>query len=275
MKVVKLPAHGGGEVWLVVHQLTVAEGRLKHLRPIHVLTFLAQHLVKVTPGESIPSRPQRTFGLCLALENKLAGVRHHQRQLREAIAGAVEDVYDERYVRDYDATQAVICSLEAYLNAIYTALELVARINRLLHDGLPQGFRDQSKRFAGFGFERWEWLPHFYDVRTELTHFGTPLPILAEDKIVMEFTDARQLRAFGKGRYDIPFTHFLSYAPALFEMLDAWAVEELARVEPGLEIDYSQETRPGVPLLPGKVKAGEILALVNLSQIKKEPPGDT
>lgn len=76
--------------------------------------------------------------------------------------------------------------------------------------GNPSG-RPRSRRSERFSFGRWKWLEHFYDVRTELTHFGTLLPILAEDKIVMEFTDAGQLQAFRKGRYEIPFTHLPSY----------------------------------------------------------------
>ena len=145
MKVARLPTESGCDLWEVVHELTLVEGRFRKLRPIHVFTLLAQTIPK--------TQNHRMFTYCMALENKLSGVRFHQFEARKALAEA-GDPYYVGYIRDYDAEQKVVCALEAYFNDIYTSLELTSQINRILYPILPLGFRKQSKKFELFSFSK-------------------------------------------------------------------------------------------------------------------------
>jgi len=254
MKLAKLPDPQGRWWWVVVHELTLAEGRLRKLRPIHAFTLLAQTL--------IISKRERMFRYCLALENKLFGVRYHQFEIRRALSEVSDPVYQGSYLREYDSQQKVICSVEAYLNAIYTSLELASQINKMLHPELPIGFRKQSKKFDAFDFSKWIWLPRFYDIRSQLEHFGTPLPIISEGKLLIEFTQAKQLEFFQKGKQEISFSEIFQYSVKLFEMLDAWATEGLSRVDQEVEIDSLVEKGLNSPLKPEKIKAKHILELL-------------
>jgi len=255
MKVLKLPTAAGGQWWVVVHGLTLEDGRLRRLRPIHVLTFLGQRLVK---------NKQRMFELCLALENKLYSVRYQLLELRRAISSVGEIVYQERYVRDYEPDQQLISVLEAYVAAIYSALEIVSRINKILRPQLPQGFRDQSKKFSLFSFERQPWLPRFYDIRSELSHFGTPLPTVRDGTLMMNFTNPKRLEHFSPGKHEIQLLELLSYARGLFDMLDEYARGELPNVDPETDLDSACETGLQTPLQMKKIKAKEILRLVDI-----------
>jgi hypothetical protein len=254
MKILKLPSDSGDYWWIVAHDLLLAEGRLRKLRAIHVFTYLGQYLVTANRG--------RIGLLCLSLENKLAGVRFQQIEVRKALAEVGDLIYQGEYVREYDDQQKVISALEAYLNSIYTVLELVALINRLLHPNLPIGFRRQSKKFEFFNFSKWAWLPHFYDVRTELTHFGSPLPIIDEGKILIEFTSEKHLECFEKDRYEIPFMDILHYSESLFQMLDEWATSELSNLNPEESVHLAIETGLKSPLKIEKIEAKDILNLL-------------
>src|SRR5664280_2510755 len=107
MKKVRIPIQGAGECWIVVHDLTMSDGRLRQLRPIHVLTHLAQH----HPN----AKGSQLFSLALALENKLFGVRYHQAELMRALAPIDRALY-KHSVQEFAGEQVVLCCLEAYLN---------------------------------------------------------------------------------------------------------------------------------------------------------------
>jgi hypothetical protein len=250
MKVVRLPSENGPDVWLVMHDLSVAEGRYRNFRPIHALTFLAQQRAK---------HNIKAFSLAMALENKLFGVRYFASQFREATTPTSESVYHGHNVVEYAPQQRVIASLEAYLSAIYSALEITSHLNKTFYPDLQRGFRRQSKKFKVFSFDRWKWIPHFLDLRTELTHFNTPLPIVSEQKIILEFTNPSDLEVFQKGHYEILIEDVCSYVPQLFNMLDAWAVEELQRIDPETEVQVVFEQGWKEPLKIQKVKIIEVL----------------
>jgi hypothetical protein len=254
MKALKFPSETGEQWWIVSHDLLLAEGRLRKLRPIHVFTHLAQYLVK--------SKPKHLGLLCLSLEAKLSGVRFQHIELRKAIAEVGDSIYEGKYVREYDAELKVISALEAYLNSIYTVLELVALINRILHPNLPIGFRKQSKKFGFFDFSKWDWLPHFYDVRSELTHFGSSLPRIDEGKVVIEFTSEKKLEKFEKGIFEIPFINIFNYSDRLFQMLDEWAKDELSMIDPEESIHTVLETGLNSPLKVEDIKIKDVLALL-------------
>jgi hypothetical protein len=258
MKVLKHPIQGGGgHIWGIVHDLSVVKPWPQRLRPVHVLTFLAQTLVQT-------GRP-RLVNLCLALENKLFAVRYLHTELRCAFSDVAHPFYNFEHVREYDDQQRAVCVLEAYLNGIYTALEVAALMNCSLHRELklPQTFRKQAAKFDLFSFERWPWLKSFYDIRSELEHRGTSLPMLWRNSLILNFTRERRLNAFEKdGRYEVPLAHILGYGTELFDTFDSWAREELSRVDPDTLLDRSRAISPQTPLKNEKVKAGEILALL-------------
>lgn len=256
MKKARMPVEGGGEWWIVVHDLTIADGRLRHLRPIHVLTHLAQHYPNVKANNQL-------FSLSLALENKLFGVRYHQAELMRALAPIGRGIY-QHSVQDFAGEQVVLCCLEAYLNSIYTVLEIIGQINRYFHPTLPHGFREQSKKFELFAFEKWPWLSHFYDVRIELTHYNSSLPTIRDRKIFIGFTGPSKLLHFERGNHEIPMDELLGYIHGLFDLADTWAREELKLMPPDNEVDLMTETTLNSRPLSKKIKLREILALIQV-----------
>ena len=78
MKSVRFSTKGGPDWWVVTHGFSYKEPDFKNVRPIHVLTFAAQHLVK--RGRS------NVFRVALALENKIFATRYNLSQLRSSIA---------------------------------------------------------------------------------------------------------------------------------------------------------------------------------------------
>lgn len=254
MKLVRLPTKQDHDWWILVHELSLAEGRLRKLRLIHVFTHLAQTLVK--------TKKSPIFSYCFALENKLFGTRFHQFELRKAFAEVTDPIYRGKYVREYDDQQKVICVLEAYLSSIYSALEIASLINRILYPSLPIGFRKQSKKFEPFSFTKWNWLPYFYDIRSVLVHFGTPLPQIEKLNLLIDITHSRQLFVLEKGKNNIPISSILNYSVALFKLLDAWAEKELSKIDSNKKIDSIYETGLNSPLKVEKIKAKELLELI-------------
>jgi hypothetical protein len=254
MKKLRAPNTDGKDLWIIVHDLSIADARLRQLRPIHVLT----HLGKCHPR----ANKHQTFAMCMALENKLLGVRYHHGELLRALAPLDRALYPISRVQEYHGEQAVICALEAYLNAIYTALEVVSLINRHFNGKLPMGFRDQSRKHAIFAFQRWPWLPIFYDIRTELTHYNTPIPLLTQRKLFMEFTTLSKLEHFTRGRYEISFDDICGFTHGLFDLCDAWANEELPHLDGNIEIDLFREERLGPPLVLTKVKISDVIGML-------------
>ena len=252
MKLIKQKNKEGKDWWIITHDLTFSEGRLRKLRPIHVFTLLAQNIIK---------EKKKMYWYSLALENKLFGVRHHQFQLRKALAEVEDPIYLGEYIREYEDQQKVICSLEAYLNSIYTSLEIVSLMNKLIYPSLPQGFRDQSKKYKLFSFSKWKWLEIFYDLRTELEHFGTAIPQISEGTLLIDFSKTGKKYTFNEP-IRITFDSILSFSIYLFDMLDFWALEELKKVNPEIEIDSAVETGLSSPPKTKKIKAKEILQLL-------------
>jgi hypothetical protein len=148
------------------------------------------------------------------------------------------------------------------LGSIYMALEITARINSRLHHGLPQKFRDQSRKFPLFAFSKSPWLARFFDVRSEFTHFGSSMPVISEGKIVIEFINPGTLEAFTEGFQHIQLEELGSYALSLYDLLDAWASEELKKMDPTVMMESIEEVGAGKPLKPGKVPASTILGLL-------------
>lgn len=225
----------GGDVWVVAHDLAVVGHSEANLRPINYLTFLAQVLTKGDKG--------RAYRLGVALESKLAAVRFFHKGLRGVVAEAGEAAAPSGYVQDYRDTDRIVSVLEAFLNAVYSSLEVSAKLNVRFHRGLPWNFRDQSRVFSPFSMDGRPWLARFLDLRSELAHFGSPLPIIKERRLVVEFT-IEPLLTFSKGLQEIEFNEIGRFAYGLFELLDSWALGELASLDPQLQVDVMVERAP-------------------------------
>jgi hypothetical protein len=256
MKLFRAPVQGQGDWWTVTHDLTPISGRTENLRPIHVFTFMAQHIV--------PKPDQRGFmySLCQGLENKLAAVRLDDLRTRRAWGAAVAPGIDPHSrVQSYESHQEIIAALAGYLGAIYAVLETVAFINQLLNpkDKLKQGFSDQAKQVADFGFAENPWLPVFYDLRTQMTHLVSIMPIPRGHKFVIEFTHKNRLLAHTVGKKEFDITDVLDFTRQLFNMLDGWAATLLTRVDREEEVDCFEEQRRGERFKVRKTKLGEIL----------------
>jgi hypothetical protein len=255
MKLVRLPTKDGPDWWIIVHDLTLTGGRLRNLRAINVFT----HLSKLVVQDKIAPKVAES---CLWLENKLFGVRHHYFELKKAIAETDDPFCQAKYVRDYDDQQKVICILEAYLNSIYSALELTAQINRCIYPELRIGFRNQSKKFALFSFDKWKWLLSFFDVRSELEHFASSLPQIEEGNILINVTSEKNKYILKKGKNKIPLAMILNYSIGLFALLDEWAIQKLKKIDPDRLIPSIEETGIDSPLRTEKIKAKEIVNLM-------------
>ncbi|MBZ5538847.1 MAG: hypothetical protein LAO31_23115 [Acidobacteriia bacterium] len=254
-------------MWVIAHGLSVTDGRLQDIRPIHVLTFLAQHLAQ---GDK-----SRIFGLSFALENKLFSARHALRQLGFALSGVNEPFYSGGYVREYESHQVFLAALDAMLSATYSALEIAAQLNKSFHPELPHGFRKQARRFELFGLARNKWVARMLDIRSELSHFGTALISIPDGKVILQFTTEKRLEAFDRGRYQIELREIFGFPLELFALLDEWALSELRRVPPDQELDGFRQTSANAPLQHEKVKAVQIMSLMGESDaVKKDTAPD-
>lgn len=256
MKLVRLPTTTGSDWWVVIHELTLAEGRLRKLRPIHVFAYLVQFLVQ-------DNNQPKVGELSLWLENKLFGVRFHYFEFRKAIAEVEDPVYRGKYVRDYDDQQKVICTLEAYLNAIYSALEITSLINKSIYPELPIGFKRQSKKFEAFSFSKWEWLLYFFDIRSELMHFSSPLPTIEKRSLLIKIISDKGKFILKKGSNSISLSYILNFSINLFTLLDEWAKKELTKVDPEKTTTSIFEMGLNSPLKIKETKAKEILKLLD------------
>lgn len=148
------------------------------MRPIHVLTFMAQHLV------TKPEQRQFMYSLANGLENKLAAVRIDDLRVRSAWGACVAPGIDPLgRVKPYEPHQTVIAALNGYLGSIYSCLETTAFINARLnpHDRLKQSFSEQAKKVPEFSFGQNQWLPLFYDLRTQMTHLESRTALQSEE----------------------------------------------------------------------------------------------
>lgn len=259
MKIAQLPTEGGGDVLVVVHNLAIHEARFRKFRPIHLLTHVGQfHKNVAAKGDA--------FWLGLTLENKLYGVSYYATLLCEAITPHSVTLYDGHYVSDYEPTQKVVAIIEGYLGAIYSALEVVAHLNKCFDKTLPQGFRRQAKKVGAFALSKHDWLRHFFDIRSEFAHYNSPLPIVSQQKLIVEFRNPSVLEMFQKGRHEIRFDTLLDYAHCLFAMLDVWALEQLKYIDGEAEVNVIHEMGWKKPLDSKQSKIKLLLAELGIQE---------
>lgn len=153
--------------------------------------------------------------------------------MNEAFAAIPKRAVGGRDIANFAEGAVFIAQVEAYLGAVYSSLELTNGIVKTLHPHVKQGFRAMAKKgFAQFQFDRWPWLSSFYDVRTELCHFGSPLPWVDAEAVVLEITQAHDTHRFKRGtRVAVTIEELLGYREGLFSMLDDWARDHLGTLD--------------------------------------------
>jgi hypothetical protein len=181
---------------------------------------------------------ERVSRLCMALDAKLAAVERLATLAKDAFAKIPKPGVNGRDIARYDEAAIFVTQVEAYLGAVYSSLELTNGVLRALHPQVKQGFRAMAKKgFGPFGFERWPWLDSFYDVRTELCHFGSPLPWIDAAAIVLDITQSHETHRFKRGtKVAVPVAELLQYRDCLFSMLDAWALDHLRSLDQELAL---------------------------------------
>ena len=254
MKLLRMPTAKDGEWWVVCHDYVVKDEWLRSFRPIHVFTHLSQAIV---------DNKTEMFNLSIALENKLFSSRNLSFEVRKAISEIGDPAYKNPFLKSYDPYQRIISFIESYLESIYSALEITAKINRAIDNNLPMGFREQSKKYEMFSFEKNKWLPMFYDIRSELTHYNTLMFDHKETSIIIGFSTARDLEHFDKGiKYKIDVSMLLSFHIQLFDLLDSWAKELLKKVDENYEIQVATLIDVKTPPKIEKIKAKVLLDMV-------------
>jgi hypothetical protein len=238
------PVQGGGRMWIVTHRLIDRNNWGHSVRPINILTFLGQRIA--------PGKDNKIFSLGMALENKLASASRSHRDF-VSCATAVGDVAPDRFIRDYVDDQNFMGSLECHLHTLYATLEVVAEMNRILDPTLPMGFRKQSKKYPPFSFDQRDWLKSLYDLRSELTHYSTALPLRREGKLIIEFRSGRELELYAKGRTEIEVQEVLNYLPQLLRLLDEWASLVLKQLPDNGEVDVLKRSEFGAEPLFEKI----------------------
>lgn len=235
MKLVRFNFEGSTQrVWVLQHNLASREGPVYKTRPVHVLTFVyATHAQKL-----VATSHERVSRLCTALEVKLTAVEHLATTMSESFAKIPKPGANGKDIASFDEGAVFVAEVEAYLGAVYSSLELTNAVVRTLHPTVKQGFRAMTKKgFGPFQFDRWPWLSSFYDVRTELCHFGSPLPWIDGAAIVLDITQSHETHRFKRGtKVAVPVAELLQYRDGLLSMLDAWALDHLRSLDQGLPL---------------------------------------
>jgi hypothetical protein len=233
VKLVRFNMEGSQQkVWVLQHDLSSIERPAPKTRPIHLLTFLYASS-STSLFELSPAKHTEMFRLCFALEAKLSAVKHFVERMQGSFLQIQPPDARAGEVVDFESSTIFIAELEAYLNAIYSSLELTNQIVRILDHKVKQGFRSMAKKgLPPFDFIDSPWLQSFYDVRTELCHYGSPLPSIEHAIVVIEITQKHQTHRLEYGkRAKVPIVELLSYEDGLFSMLDEWAVKRLAELD--------------------------------------------
>lgn len=236
MKLVRFNMEGTSQrVWVLQHDLYSRQGPPEKTRPIHVLTFAYE----VTGHLIDPVKGAERSRLSSTLEAKLTGVAHFGAAMAEAFVGIPDPSTHKSDLASWDPAAKFIATLEAYLNAIYSSLELTNLLARTFDVNLKQGFRRMALSKvapAAFRFDRWPWLASFYDVRTELCHHGSPLPFLQRASVVLKITQHHATHRFERGKQvEVPLSEILAYENGLRDMLDQWALDRLSQLDPNLQ----------------------------------------
>jgi len=253
MKLIRLPQNKERDWWVFAHELTLDHNSVRKIHPIHIFT----HLI----GRFVKNHTIGVFNLCLALENKLYAIRLNRVSFRKSVIESSENRLNSKYVRDYKPSQKVICSLDNYLGSIYSSLEITAQTHALIHSklNLPRNFRDQSKKVDIFSFKKGDWLAEFYDLRSELTHYSSSIPMIDEREIFVEFHGEKDRENFEKGKHRIGIRNILGYYPQFLKMLNNWSRSELLSADPKVNIYAIPRSDFNKPLKPKSVKVETIL----------------
>jgi hypothetical protein len=249
MIALRLPTAGGGDWWIVTHDLLLLTRVPRD--QIHALTLLAQFIVP-------PPRKEQVARLCLSLEDKLFAVETAVRRYADSVNQYGPPSQTAR-VNAYTQEHVITGNLVDVLNAIYGVLEVAARLNKVLNPGLPQSFSKQMRCEVAFDISRWPWLGRFFDLRRELGHFSSGMPTVRTGTIGLLFTNPRDLLSFSGGWHEVPLQEIADYAGHLRSMLNAWSARELKRIPPDAVLDRFEDPGDGSPLRPRQVTIQSVL----------------
>ncbi|HEY1693649.1 MAG TPA: hypothetical protein VGG39_15885 [Polyangiaceae bacterium] len=235
MKLVRFNVEGSTDrVWVLQHDLYSRQGPIVKTRPIHVMTFAHEVVAHIVD----PKKGRRQSSLCYTLEAKLAGVNHFGAAMAEAFNRIPDPSSRTSDLASWEPAAAFVATLEAYLNAVYSTLEVTNHLARTFDVNLKDGFRRMAlSKIApsALQFNHWPWLASFYDVRTELGHHGSPLPFPRGASVVLTITQPGKTHRFERGKQvQVPLSEVLGYEDGLRAMLDEWASDRLAKLDPNL-----------------------------------------
>jgi hypothetical protein len=250
VKLVRFNMEGATQrVWVLQHDLYSRQGPIEKTRPIHIMTFAYEvHHELLKPPKGV----ERSH-LCATLEAKLACVDHFGASMAEAFF-RIPDPNGESDVASWNHAAIFVATLEAYLSAIYSSLEVANLLARTFDANLKQGFRKMamsSRAPASLRFDRWPWLATFYDMRTELCHHGSPLPYIQREAVVFQITQRHQTHRFEHGKMvAVSISEIVAFEEGLRAMLDEWASGHLELLDPNLKFrqlvfDASGQNRQG------------------------------
>jgi hypothetical protein len=236
MKLVRFNMQGTTQrVWVLQHDLHSRQGPIRKTSPIHVMTFAYEvqgHLLD-------PARGAERSRLCSTLEAKLIGVDHFGPAVAEAFNAIPDPSAHGSDIATWQPAAVFVSTVEAYLNAIYSCLEVTNLLARTFDPNLKQGFRKMAmspRAPAALQFSRWSWLGSFYDVRTELCHHGSSLPFLQRSSVILKITQRHETHRFKRGDMaEVTVGELLGYEEGLREMLNEWAADRLSQLNPDLK----------------------------------------
>jgi hypothetical protein len=223
-------------IWTLMHDLAVFEAAPRKTRPIHAFTFLVGTMGFWSLGLS-HSQAIELVRLSYALEAKLYAVKHFGNAAAEEFS-RVRSPSAGGELSDWADAARFIAELEAFLGAVYSALEVTNQVARCLTKDVPIGFRKASTRKGSFfAFAQWRWLEVFYDLRTEFAHFNSGIPSIHEGRLIFDVMQKQEPhRLARRTRAAIAIASVLDIETQLFVMLDAWAMTYLQKLNPDFEI---------------------------------------
>jgi hypothetical protein len=158
-----------------------------------------------------------------------------------------------------------LTAIDGFLGAIYGVLETVAGYHRIVDQQIPEGFRRQMKHFPDLALEKNPWLAHFYDLRSELSHYSSGILGKEGDRIRVQFRRAKE-NYFYKDKgvtHVIELSLIEGFKDGLEEMLDRWARSHLALLDQNGLFELWVVDHAGVPRLRQQ-ELSDILALAGL-----------
>ena len=76
----------------------------------------------------------------------------------------------------------------------------------------------------------------------------------------MDITKLSKLEHFKPGKYEIPFDTISGFTYGLYELCDAWAMEEISHLDGNIEVSLLNEEKLGPPIIGTTIKISDVLS---------------